>query len=187
MDEKYLFNVNQTIKNNTNKTYSFYPYGQIIRTELPDTIDFFILHEGYIGVFDDQLVEKDYDDVIDKKYSINSDKGFLGITDKYWLASLIPEKGKKFRADFEYDKKFKANFIETEALELKPNSEMTNEIKVIVAAKEVRSIEGYMESLDISKFDLVIDFGWFYWLVKGVWYLCDYFYKLTGNYGVATP
>ena len=72
-------------------------------------------------MFDDQLVEKDYDDVIDKKYSINAEKGFLGITDKYWLTSLIPEKNKNFRADFEYSEKFKISYIETEALEAQPN------------------------------------------------------------------
>ena len=83
IDNKFLFTVNQKIKNNTNKIYNFYPYSQIIRKNIPkDIVNFFILHEGPLGVFDDQLVEKDYDDVIDKKYSINAEKGFLGITDK---------------------------------------------------------------------------------------------------------
>ena len=186
IDNKFLFTVNQKIKNNTNKIYNFYPYSQIIRKNIPrDIVNFFILHEGPLGVFDDQLVEKDYDDVIDKKYSINAEKGFLGITDKYWLTSLIPEKNKNFRADFEYSEKFKISYIETEALEVQPNKQISNKVDIVIAAKEVDVIDEYNEKLGLSKFDLVIDWGWFYWIVKPLFFLNDYFFKLAGNYGVA--
>ena len=186
IDNKFLFTVNQKIKNNTNKIYNFYPYSQIIRKNIPrDIVNFFILHEGPLGVFDDQLVEKDYDDVIDKKYSINAEKGFLGITDKYWLTSLIPEKNKNFRADFEYSEKFKISYIETEALEAQPDKQISNKVDIVIAAKEVDVIDEYNEKLGLSKFDLVIDWGWFYWIVKPLFFLNDYFFKLAGNYGVA--
>ena len=186
IDNKFLFTVNQKIKNNTNKIYNFYPYSQIIRKNIPrDIVNFFILHEGPLGVFDDQLVEKDYDDVIDKKYSINAEKGFLGITDKYWLTSLIPEKNKNFRADFEYSEKFKISYIETEALEAQPNKQISNKVDIVIAAKEVDVIDEYNDKLGLSKFDLVIDWGWFYWIVKPLFFLNDYFFKLAGNYGVA--
>ena len=163
IDSQYLFTINQTVKNNSNSIYNFYPYGQIVREKIPEIVDFFILHEGPIGVFDNQLVEKDYKDIVDKKFSRNVNEGFLGITDKYWITSLIPEKNKKFRADFEYKKKFKTNFIEINPIEIQPKSQISNEIKVIIAAKEVNVIDGYNESLNLSKFDLVIDWGWFYW------------------------
>ena len=101
IDDEYLFTVNQSIKNTTEKKYNFYSYGQIIRNTAPEVTNFYILHEGLLGVFDDQLVEQDYDDIEEKKYSVNADKGWLGITDKYWIASLIPEKNKQFKADFE--------------------------------------------------------------------------------------
>ena len=186
IDNKFLFTVNQKIKNNTNKIYNFYPYSQIIRKNIPrDIVNFFILHEGPLGVFDDQLVEKDYDDVIDKKYSINAEKGFLGVTDKYWVTSLIPEKNKNFRADFEYSEKFKISYIETEALEAQPNKQISNKVDIVIAAKEVDVIDEYNEKLGLSKFDLVIDWGWFYWIVKPLFFLNDYFFKLAGNYGVA--
>ena len=185
IDNQYLFTVKQNIKNRTSNIYNFYPYGQIIRKELPEIIDFFILHEGPIGVFDQQLVEKDYKDIIDKKFSKNANEGFLGITDKYWLTSLIPEKNKKFRADFEYKEKFKVNFVETEPIEIQPNGQINSEIKIIIAAKEVGVIDGYNDSLDLKKFDLVIDWGWFYWIVKPLFFLNDYFFKLAGNYGIA--
>ena len=185
IDNQYLFTVKQNIKNRTSNIYNFYPYGQIIRKELPEIIDFFILHEGPIGVFDQQLVEKDYKDIIDKKFSKNANEGFLGITDKYWLTSLIPEKNKKFRADFEYKEKFKVNFVETEPIEIQPNGQINSEIKIIIAAKEVGVIDGYNDSLNLKKFDLVIDWGWFYWIVKPLFFLNDYFFKLAGNYGIA--
>ena len=185
IDDQYLFKVNQTIINNSEKTYNLYPYGQIIRNLAPEIIDFFILHEGLIGVFDDQLVEEDYDDIEEKKFSINADKGWLGITDKYWITSLIPQENRKFRTDFDYKNKFRANFIETSATEIGANETKSNEIKIIIAAKEVDIIDGYAENLNISKYDLAIDWGWFYFLVKPLFFLIDYFFKLTGNFGIA--
>ena len=185
IDDQYLFKVNQTIINNSEKTYNFYPYGQIIRNLAPEIIDFFILHEGLIGVFDDQLVEEDYDDIEEKKFSINADKGWLGITDKYWITSLIPQENRKFRTDFDYKNKFRANFIETSATEIGANETKSNEIKIIIAAKEVDIIDGYAENLNISKYDLAIDWGWFYFLVKPLFFVIDYFFELTGNFGIA--
>ena len=185
IDDQYLFKVNQTIINNSEKTYNFYPYGQIIRNIAPDVTDFYILHEGLIGVFDDQLVEEDYDDIEEKKFSVNADKGWLGITDKYWITSLIPQENRKFRTDFDYKNKFRANFIETSATEVGANETKSNEIRIIIAAKEVDIIDGYAENLNISKYDLAIDWGWFYFIVKPLFFVIDYFFKLTGNFGIA--
>ena len=185
IDNQYLFTIEQKIKNSSDKIYSFYPYAQIIRTKIPEIIDFFILHEGPLGVLDDQLIEKDYKDILDKKYSKNANNGFLGITDKYWLTSIIPQKNKKFRADFEYNEKFKVNYIETDSYDSKPNAQISNIVNVVVAAKEVNVIDGYNESLGLKKFDLVIDWGMFYWIVKPLFFLNDYFFKLAGNYGIA--
>ena len=185
IDKKYLFNIKQTIINNSNKTYNFYPYGQIIRNVAPDVTNFYILHEGLIGVFDDQLVEEDYDDIEEKKYSKNAQSGWLGITDKYWLTSLIPEKDKSFRSDFDYKNKFRANFIETNATEVGANETKSNSIRVIIAAKEVNVIDGYAESENINKFDLAIDWGWFYFIVKPLFFAIQYFFNLAGNFGIA--
>ena len=185
IDNQYLFDIKQTIENNSDKTYNFYPYGQIIRNIAPEVTNFYILHEGLIGVFDDQLVEEDYDDIEEKKYSINADTGWLGITDKYWIASLIPENGKSFRSDFDYKNKFRANFIETDATEIGANEIKTNSIRAIIAAKEVNVIDGYAETENISKFDLAIDWGWFYFIVKPLFFAIQYFFNLAGNFGIA--
>jgi YidC/Oxa1 family membrane protein insertase len=185
IDNQYLFTVSQSIINNSGKTYNFYPYGQIIRNQAPEVTNFYILHEGLLGVFDDQLIEQDYKDIEEKKYSVNAERGWLGITDKYWITSLIPEKNKKFRTDFDYKNKFRANFIETNATEVGSNETKSNKIKIIIAAKEVSVIDGYAESQDIGKYDLAIDWGWFYFIVKPLFFVIDYFFKLTGNFGIA--
>tara|TARA_Y100000590_G_scaffold446979_1_gene581507 strand:- start:1445 stop:3127 length:1683 start_codon:yes stop_codon:yes gene_type:complete len=185
IDEKFLFTVNQQVFNSSDKTYNFFSYGQIIRNNIPEISNFYILHEGLLGVFDEQLVEEDYDDIEDKKFTKNANEGWLGITDKYWIASLIPSSSKEFKAEFSYNKKFRANYIETQGTELSPNNSINNEVKVIVAAKEVDVIDGYAESLNINKFDLSIDWGWFYFFTKPLFFIADYFFKLTGNFGIA--
>ena len=143
------------------------------------------MHEGLLGVFDDNLIEEDYDDIQEKKYSITANSGWLGITDKYWITSLIPQEGNQFKADFDYKNKFRANFIETNGKEALPSSTISNEIKIIIAAKEVDVVDGYAEKLNISKFDLAIDWGFLYFLTKPIFLISDYFFKLTGNYGIA--
>jgi len=185
IDNQYLFTVNQTIINNSDKNYNFYTYGQIIRNKAPEVTNFYILHEGMLGVFDDQLIEEDYDDIEEKKYSVNAEKGWLGITDKYWITSLIPENEKKFRAEFDYKNKFRANFIETNVTEVVANQSKSNKIKIIIAAKEVDVIDSYAESLNISKYDLAIDWGWFYFIVKPLFFAIQYFFELSGNFGIA--
>ena len=185
IDNQFLFTVDQKIINNSEKTYNFYPYGQIIRNKAPQVTNFYILHEGLIGVFDEQLVEQDYDDIKEKKFSQNTKSGWLGITDKYWITTLIPEKNKEFRADFDFKNKFRANFIETNPIEVGANSSDSSKIKIIIAAKEVDVIDGYAEKSNIDKFDLAIDWGWFYFFTKNFFFAIDYFFKLTGNFGIA--
>ena len=185
LDDKYLFSIKQSVINPTNKKYDFYSYGQIIRNEIPEIIDFLILHEGLIATLDDELIEEDYDDIQEKKFSRTAQKGWLGISDKYWISSLIPPKNKEFKTTFDYKDKFRANFIATEPLELNAKSSIEEKLQIIVAAKRVDVIDGYAKSLGIEKFDLVIDWGFLYFITKPLFFGIDYFFKLLGNYGLA--
>ena len=186
LDDKFLFKITQNIKNKSNKSYQFYPYAQITKKGKPDGMQIYILHEGFLGVFGDELTEEDYDDIDKEKFTINSSKGWLGITDKYWLTAIVPEKGKEFKAEFvSKNEKYRANYIIKEASILNPNSSITNKINTFVAAKEVAVIDGYAEKLNIEKFDLAIDWGWFYFFTKPLFFIIDYFFKLTGNFGLA--
>jgi len=186
LDDQFLFTIKQKIINSSDKTYNFYSYGQIIRNRIPSSISgFYILHEGFLSVLDDQLIEEDYDDIQEKKFTQTAQEGFLGISDKFWIASVIPPRSKEFKITFDYKNKFRANYISTKGIEVGANGSIEEEIQIIIAAKRVNAIDDYAESLNINKFDLVIDFGILYFLTKPLWFAIDYFFKLCGNYGVA--
>ena len=186
LDDKFLFTIKQKVINSTDKKYDFYSYGQIIRNKIPDDLlNFFILHEGPIATLDDELIEEDYEDIQDKKFSKTAQKGWLGISDKYFIASIVPPKNAEFKTTFDYKNKFRINFITTDPKELNQKSFIEEKFQVIVGAKRVRAIDGYAESLKIDKFDLVIDWGFLYFLTKPMWYALDYFFKMFGNYGLA--
>jgi YidC/Oxa1 family membrane protein insertase len=185
LDNQFLFTVKEKIINTSDKSYNFYSYGQIIRNKLPEISGFYILHEGFLSVLDDQLIEEDYDDIQEKKFSQTAQEGFVAISDKFWVTSVIPPKGKEFKITFDYKNKFRANYIATKGIEVKANSSIEEKIQIIVAAKRVNVIDGYAETLDINKFDLAIDWGFMYFITKPLFFILDYFFKLLGNYGLA--
>ena len=185
LDDQFLFTVKEKIINKSNKSYNFYSYGQIIRNKLPEISGFYILHEGFLSVLDDELIEEDYDDIQEKKFTRIAQEGFVGISDKYWITSIIPQKGKEFKTTFDYKNKFRANFISTQGTEVGANSSIEEKIQIITAAKRVNIIDGYAENLKINKFDLVIDWGFMYFITKPLFFALDYFFKLLGNYGLA--
>ena len=186
LDDKYLFKITQKIQNNTKNTIELYPYAQITRNKIPEDIqNFYISHEGFIGVFDEELKEDDYDDIKDSKLVREANNGWLGITDKYWIAALVPKKGENFKSTFLYKDAFKANYILNNPTTIKPNSSNTNDVQLFVAAKEVDTIDSYAAKQNINKFDLVIDWGWFYFFTKPLFFIIDYLFKYSGNFGIA--
>ena len=185
LDDQFLFTITEKVINSSDKTYNFYSYGQIIRNKKPEISGFYILHEGPIATLDEELIEEDYDDIEEKKFSRNATEGWLGIGDKYWITSVIPPRNKGFKATFDYKNKFRANYISSQGQEVGANSSFEEEIQIIVAAKRVNTIDYYAEKLNIKKFDLVIDWGMLYFLTRPLFFLIDYFFKYCGNYGVA--
>jgi len=185
LDDQFLFTVKEKIINKSDKSYNFFSYGQIIRNKLPEISGFYILHEGFLSVLDDQLIEEDYDDIQEKKFSQTAQEGFVAISDKFWVTSVIPPKGKEFKTTFDYKNKFRANYISTKGIEVKANSSIEEKIQIIVAAKRVNVIDGYAENLNINKFDLAIDWGFMYFITKPLFFVLDYFFRLLGNYGLA--
>ena len=124
LDDQFLFTIKEKIINRSNKSYNFYSYGQIIRNKLPEISGFYILHEGFLSVLDDELIEEDYDDIQEKKFTSTAQEGFVGISDKYWITTVIPQKGKEFKTTFDYKNKFRANYITSQGTEVGPNSSM---------------------------------------------------------------
>ena len=191
LDDKFLFRITQEIQNKSNKLVELYPYAQITRNKKPilqagSMSGTLILHDGFIGVFNEELKEYDYDDIQDKKKEHNAESGWLGITDKFWITALVPEKNESFRGEFVYKAdSFKANYILNKPVVVQPSLSKTSGTKVFVAAKEVKVIDGYAKSENISKFDLTIDWGWLYFLTKPLFFIINYLFELTKNFGIA--
>ena len=186
LDDKYLFKISQKVKNNSNSTINLFPYAQMTRNKVPDDIqNFYIQHEGFIGVFDDELKEDDYDDIKEKKIVRESDEGWFGITDKYWMTAFVPEKGNNFKTTFQYQDGYKANYIINKPTQITNASTGTNTLRLFIAAKEVETIDSYAANQNINKFDLVIDWGWFYFFTKPLFFVIDYLFKFSGNFGTA--
>ena len=186
IDDKYLFKINQEVENKSSKKIELYPYAQITRNKKPkDLKGFYILHEGFIEVLDKELKEDDYDDIEEEKIVREANEGWIGITDKYWMTALVPETGEKFKSTFLYQDAYKANFLLNNPKIIEPSSKINNEIKIFIAAKEVRTIDAYAANEKIEKLDLIIDWGWFYFFTKPLFFAVDYLFKLTGNFGIA--
>ena len=191
LDDKFLFRITQEIQNKSSGVVELYPYAQITRNQKPvleagSMSGTLILHDGFIGVFNEDLEEYDYDDIKDKKKEHNAESGWLGITDKFWITALVPEKNQSFRGEFVYkSESFKANYILNKPIIVQPSSSKTSGTKIFVAAKEVKIIDGYAESEAINKFDLTIDWGWLYFLTKPLFFIINYLFELTKNFGIA--
>ena len=186
LDDKFLFKVRQEVINKTKKDIKLYPYAQITRNKKPDDYQgFFIMHEGFIAVLDGELKEDDYDDIEDKKVSRESSNGWIGITDKYWMSALVPKQGNEFTSNFTFNKNYRANYISNSPITVKANNKSDTEVKIFVAAKEVNTIDEYAISEKIEKFDLIIDWGWFYFFTKPLFFIVDYLFKFSGNFGIA--
>nr|ADH42956.1 preprotein translocase subunit YidC [uncultured SAR11 cluster alpha proteobacterium H17925_23J24] len=191
LDSKFLFRVTQEIQNKSGSIVELYPYAQITRNQKPvlqagSMSGTLILHDGFIGVFNEDLKEYDYDDIKDKKKEHNAESGWLGITDKFWITALVPEKNQSFRGEFVYkSESFKANYIANKPIVVQPSSSKASTTKIFVAAKEVKVIDGYAEAESINKFDLTIDWGWLYFLTKPLFFIINYLFELTKNFGIA--
>ncbi|GGE90404.1 membrane protein insertase YidC [Stappia taiwanensis] len=190
IDENYMFKIEQGVINGTDADLQLYPYGLIARTGIPQTAGFYILHEGLIGVFGDKgLSEIDYDDLQEAK-KIRPDQvenGWLGITDKYWAAALVPTQGEAFQPQFSYSPasdNFQTDFLGG-ALKVAPGAEATTTSHLFAGAKETATIDAYEEDLGIEQFELLIDWGWFYFLTKPLFFAIDWLFRLVGNFGVA--
>ena len=185
IDDKYLIIVEDSVQNLSQKNINLFHYSQITRNKKPDVQNFYILHEGLIGVVGEELKELSYEDIIEKKEAYKNNSGWFGITDKYWLSAIIPQKGKNFNAEFTYDKQFKANYIITDPTIINSNETKKNVATLFIGAKEVSVVDGYAEQSGINKFDLAIDWGWFFYFTKPIFFVIDYLHKISGNFGIA--
>ena len=190
IDDSYMFTVTQRVENKGGAAVTLTPYALVNRTGTPPTLGFYILHEGPLGVFDGKLEEVKYNDLAEaRQIAKTSTGGWIGITDKYWLAALVPADAAKINARFLHWKagtidKYQVDFT-GEARALAPGASIESKSNLFSGAKEVRVLDGYSKSIGIKNFDLAIDFGWFYFLTKPFFYLLDVLFKFLGNFGLA--
>ena len=193
IDENYLITVTQRAENRGEKEVTLSPWGLIVRTDTPPTLGFFILHEGPIGVLEDEsLKEIDYDDLepdarLDKTYA--STRGWLGITDKYWLVALVPDQAKGFTGGFrkrvsDSRDRYQVDYLAS-PVTVAAGASIDTSSRLFAGAKEVKLLDAYEDRFAIPLFDRAVDFGWFYFMTKPFFYVLDYFYRLLGNFGLA--
>ena len=189
IDNGYMFAVTDRVEATGTAAATLYPYGLIGRDGMPKTSGLFILHEGPIGVFNETLEELDYDDLVDDGVAnFESTGGWFGITDKYWLAALIPDQKSSYKTRMLHSlvqnrDKFQTDFLGSGALAVAPGQPVEVTTRLFAGAKEVHLLDSYEEKLGIPLFDRAVDFGWFYFLTKPLFYVLDWLYGIVGNFG----
>ncbi len=191
VDDKYMFSVRDEVTNKGTAPVTLYPYGLISRHGTPPTLGYYILHEGLIGVIGDKGEQKaTYKEIEDKKNeTFDGTDGWLGITDKYWAATLLPDTTAKLRARFQFGqvgalKTYQTDY-QLDSQTIAPGASVSANGRLFAGAKEVFIIDGYNQQLGLNKFDLLIDWGWFYFITKPMFFALDWIYHRIGNFGVA--
>jgi YidC/Oxa1 family membrane protein insertase len=191
VDDKYLFTVKDEVANKTANPITLFPFALISRHGAPKTLGYYILHEGLIGKFGgESSQEVTYKNIDDKKViNYNATNAWLGITDKYWAAVLLPKTDAHVVANFRSDtlgalKTYQTDYL-LDVQTIAPGATGAAEARLFAGAKEVRVVNDYEKQLDLNHFDLLIDWGWFYFITKPLFFVIDYFYHLVGNFGLA--
>ncbi|CAH2408982.1 membrane protein insertase YidC [Mesorhizobium escarrei] len=191
VDSDYMFTVSDMVQNLGSAAVTLSNYGRVTRFDKPAVASIYVLHEGLIGVTGTEgLQEHKYAAVEeDKQYTPGkSTDGWLGITDKYWAVTLVPTEKQPFQPRYAYFEdgrpRYQADFL-TDPITVDAGQSATVESEIFAGAKEVAKVNAYAEDRNIRLFDRLIDWGWFIWITKPMFYLIDTMYKFFGNFGLA--
>ncbi len=203
IDDNYMFSVHQTVRNATGAPVSLYPWSRIRRDYKPELSGYSVLFEGLLGVFNGTLQETSYADAKSKAekraedpdpnlrdvaFSTSSVGGWAGITDKYWLTALVPDQKVATTARFLFvggGEHYQVDFKTDEPQTIAPGGEATLASQMFSGAKVVRLLDHYQDQYNIPHFDKAVDFGWFYFLTKPIFYALDWLNDHLGNFGLA--
>jgi len=185
IDENYMFTIEQSVENTTNKEISLYPYGLIARSS-DGKHSSNVVHEGMIGVVDNTLKEIKYDDLKKENQEYETTGGWLGFSDRYWFTSLIlgNQSSAKIKFSRSGENMYQGDFVGA-PINIAPGSVGNNKIMFYAGAKEIKLLDKYTKTYNLPKFDLAVDFGWYYFLTKPFFYILDFLYNLIGNMGWA--
>jgi YidC/Oxa1 family membrane protein insertase len=190
VDNAYVFTITDKVQNNSANPANLTPYGVVTRLGAPTVLGYYILHEGLIGVTGEELqtaTYKDQDEAGQTSFPPSAG-GWVGMTDKYWAVTMIPDQARSFTGQFGSEDAARRAYraaVSHEAVTVAPGASSETVMRLFAGAKEVRTIDGYETTLGIKKFELLIDWGWFYFLTKPLFWLMDWFFHLVGNFGVA--
>jgi YidC/Oxa1 family membrane protein insertase len=200
IDDRYLFTIKDDVTNVGSAPVTLYPFALISRHGKPEVSGYYILHEGLIGYLGEQgLQEYGYSKIDDaKSVAFNVTNGWLGITDKYWASALLPDTTAKLQARFSSNLVNTKRTYQTDYL-LDPQTIAIGgtgsaNARLFAGAKEAGVVGinfplaghgGYNKQLGLNHFDLLIDWGWFYFITKPMFLALDYFYHLVGNFGIS--
>jgi YidC/Oxa1 family membrane protein insertase len=199
VDDHYLFSIKDQVQNKGGSPVTLYPYGLVSRHGTPQVLGYYILHEGPIGVMGDQgLQEQTYKNIAEKKSQTwDVTNAWLGFTDKYWAAVLLPDTNARVKARFSASDTGGQQTYQTDYLAepqtIAPGATGGADARLFAGAKEVSVVGidfpfgpgGYNQSLHLNHFDLLIDWGWFYFITKPMFLALDFFFHLVGNFGIA--
>jgi len=188
-DENFMISVVDKVQNESTKTIKLTNFSYLRRLNYRPENKFFILHEGPLGVFNDTLKEVSYDEIEENNEIIETTKnGWIGYTDHYWQVTIFPETNENFKARFKNLKNrnnsIQIDFINENIKTLKSGESLKTKSYIFAGAKEVPLIDQYMKKIGINKLDLSVDFGWFYFLTKPLFYALHFLSSLVGNFGV---
>lgn len=199
VDDNAMFSIRDEVENRGSAPVTLFPFGQVVRHGKPATLGYYVLHEGLIGNLGEQGLQEFTYDHIDKEPPLSPGTtgkvwkdvvgGFVGITDKYWAAAVIPDQARKYEGRYSSvqtgaSRTYQADFL-GEAVQIAPGATAASAGRLFAGAKEVAAVDGYEKNLGIKRFELLIDWGWFYFITKPLFFLLDWIYKHVGNFGVA--
>lgn len=190
LDEHYMFTIVQKVTNQGTAPATLSPQGILTRHGQPPSSGFFILHEGPVGVFDGKLHDPSFEDIAKTGVLHNPRAaGWFGLTDKYWLAALIPDPKVIMTSSYTYQGAAETAVIsalyQRDPMALEPGKTIEVTDHFFAGAKVLSLLDGYELTLGINHFDLAVDFGWFYFLTKPIFYALDFLKNLLGNFGLA--
>jgi YidC/Oxa1 family membrane protein insertase len=191
IDDRYLFSIKDDVSNVGNAPVTLYPFALISRHGTPQVAGYYILHEGLIGVLGDQgLQEFNYKKIDEeKKKEFKVTNAWLGITDKYWAATLLPDTNATVQARFSSNavgnvKTYQTDYLlDPQTIAIGGNGSVTT--RLFAGAKESKLVDAYDKDLKLNRFELLIDWGWFYFITKPMFWVIDFLFNLIGNFGVA--
>jgi len=191
-DREYLIRIDQTVSNTGERSATLYPYALVARVDTPPLQGFFILHEGPIGVFNGTtLIEAHYDDLRDDGPETVAESlgGWIGITDKYWLAAVAFDQTIKVAANMAHANingrdRYQTD-LRAEPVTVAPGEEKAVTGYMFAGAKELELLDNIAQNPGLTQFDLAIDFGWFYFLTKPFFHALRWLNGILGNFGLA--